>query len=81
MGWVDCWAKGEENSVLGWERERAMPAIVIVLLFLVLFLLAFLVVLIGPFLGLGFAVWKHGKNEVALGSATASREQSAKLDD
>jgi hypothetical protein len=38
-----------------------MPAIVIVLLFLVLFLLAFLVVLIGPFLGLGFAVWKHGK--------------------
>lgn len=58
-----------------------MPAIVIVLLFLVLFLLAFLVVLIGPFLGLGFAVWKHGKNEVALGSAAASREQSSKSDE
>jgi hypothetical protein len=53
-----------------------MPAIVIVLLFLVLFLLAFLVVLIGPFLGLGFAVWKHGKSDVALGSSAGSREQS-----
>ena len=58
-----------------------MPAIVIVLLFLVLFLLAFLVVLIGPFLGLGFAVWKHDKNEVALGSAAASRGQSSKSDE
>jgi hypothetical protein len=57
-----------------------MPAIVIVLLSLVLFLLAFLVVLIGPFLGLGFAVWKHGKGEVALGSTTGSREQSPKSD-
>jgi len=58
-----------------------MPAIVIVLLCLVLFLLAFLVVLIGPFLGFGFAVWKHGKNEVALGSAGVSREPVAKSDD
>jgi hypothetical protein len=58
-----------------------MPAIVIVLLFLVLFLLAFLAVLIGPFLGMGVAVWKHGKNEVALGSAAASREQSPKSDE
>jgi hypothetical protein len=58
-----------------------MPAIVIVLLFLVLFLLAFLVVLIGPFLGLGFAVWKSGKNEVVLGSAAGSREHSPKSDE
>jgi hypothetical protein len=58
-----------------------MPAIVIVLLFLVLFLLAFLVVLISPFMGLGFAVWKHGKNEVALGSAASSPEQSPKSDE
>jgi hypothetical protein len=58
-----------------------MPAIVIVLLFLVLFLLAFLVVLIGPFLGLGFAVWKHGKSDVALGSSAGSRERSPKSDE
>jgi hypothetical protein len=58
-----------------------MPAIVIVLIFLVLFLLAFLVVLIGPFLGLGFAVWKHGKGEVALGSTAGSREHSSKSSD
>ena len=57
-----------------------MPAIVIVLLFLVLFLLAFLVVLVGPFLGLGFAMWKHGKHEVALGPA-ASQEQASESDD
>jgi hypothetical protein len=55
-----------------------MPAIVIVLIFLVLFLLAFLVVLIGPFLGLGFAVWKHGKGDVALGSPAGVGEQSPK---
>ena len=58
-----------------------MPAIVIVLLFFVLFLLAFLVVLIGPFLGLGFAVWKHGKSDVALGSWQAVAEQSPKSDE
>ena len=58
-----------------------MPAIVIVLLSLVLFLLAFLAVLIGPFLGFGFAAWKQGKNEVALGSAGVSREPVAKSDD
>lgn len=38
-----------------------MPAIVIVLLFLVLFLTAFLVVLLGPFVGLGWALWKNSK--------------------
>ena len=38
-----------------------MPAIVIVLLFLVLFLTAFLVVLLGPFVGLGWTLWKNGK--------------------
>lgn len=58
-----------------------MPAIVIVLICLVLFLLAFLVVLIGPILGLGFAVWKHGKGEVALGSAAGSPEQTSKSSD
>jgi len=57
-----------------------MPAIVIVLLFLVLFLLAFLIVLIGPFLGLGFAVWKHDKGDVALGSPAGASEQSPKSD-
>jgi hypothetical protein len=55
-----------------------MPAIVIVLLFLVLFLLAFLVVLLGPFLGFGLAMWKHAKDEVALGPAAGSREQPSK---
>ena len=39
-----------------------MPAIVIVLLFLVLFLAAFLVVLLGPFVGLGWALWKNSKS-------------------
>jgi hypothetical protein len=57
-----------------------MPAIVIVLLFLVLFLLAFLIVLIGPFLGLSFAVWKHGQDEVALGAAATAHEQAPKSD-
>ena len=38
-----------------------MPAIVIVLLSLVLFLTAFLVVLLGPFVGLGWALWKNNK--------------------
>jgi hypothetical protein len=57
-----------------------MPAIVIVLLFLVLFLVAFLIVLIGPFLGLGFAVWKHGKGEVALGTPVGAHEQSPNSD-
>lgn len=57
-----------------------MPAIVIVLLFLVLFLLALLIVLIGPFLGLGLAVWKHGKSEVALGTPANASDQSPKSD-
>jgi hypothetical protein len=68
----------EEDSAPGWERVKSMPAIVIVLLFLVIFLLAFLIVLIGPFLGLGFAVWKHGKGDIALGSPAGAREQSPK---
>jgi hypothetical protein len=38
-----------------------MPAIVIVLSFLILFLAAFLVVLLGPFVGLGMALWKNSK--------------------
>jgi hypothetical protein len=38
-----------------------MPAIVIVLSFLVLFLAAFLVVLLGPFVGLGMALWKNSR--------------------
>jgi hypothetical protein len=70
----------EEGSAPGWERAKSMPAIVIVLIFLVLFLLAFLIVLIGPFLGLGFAVWKHGKGDVALGSPAGLCEQAPKPD-
>jgi hypothetical protein len=38
-----------------------MPAIVIVLSFLILFLTAFLIVLLGPFVGLGMALWKNSK--------------------
>jgi hypothetical protein len=34
-----------------------MPVIVIVLMFLVLFLLAVIAMIIGPFLGIGFALW------------------------
>jgi hypothetical protein len=71
---------GEEDSAPEWERVKPMPAIVIVLLFLVLFLLAFLIVLIGPFLGLGFAVWKHGKGEVALGAPASAGEESPESD-
>jgi hypothetical protein len=53
-----------------------MPAIVIVLVSLVLFLTVFLVVLLGPFVGLGFAVWKsHRSGAVVTGrtSGTAAR--------
>jgi hypothetical protein len=39
-----------------------MPAIVIVLSFLILFLTAFLVVLLGPFVGLGWALWKNNRS-------------------
>jgi nicotinamide riboside transporter PnuC len=38
-----------------------MPAIVIVLSCLILFLTTFLVVLLGPFVGLGMALWKNNK--------------------
>jgi hypothetical protein len=34
-----------------------MPVIVIVLMFLVLFLLAVIVMIVGPFLGVGYALW------------------------
>ncbi|HXO00372.1 MAG TPA: hypothetical protein VN881_14955 [Candidatus Acidoferrales bacterium] len=34
-----------------------MPVIVIVLMFLVLFLLAVIAMILGPFLGVGYALW------------------------
>jgi hypothetical protein len=34
-----------------------MPVIVIVLMFLVLFLLAVIAMIVGPFLGVGYALW------------------------
>ncbi|MFZ3215759.1 MAG: hypothetical protein WA192_06845 [Candidatus Acidiferrales bacterium] len=49
-----------------------MPAIIIVLSFLVLFLLAFLSVLVAPFLGVGLAAWKHGKSDASLESSANS---------
>lgn len=55
-----------------------MPAIVIVLGFLVLFLVAFLAVLLGPFVGMGFAVWKHGKNASGPAAASSSQPQACK---
>jgi hypothetical protein len=54
-----------------------MPAIVIVLSFLVLFLVAFLVVLLGPFVGLGFAVWKTSK--VQAGSPGGAQGNTARI--
>jgi hypothetical protein len=36
-----------------------MPVIVIVLMFLVLFLLAVIAMIVGPFLGIGYALWNH----------------------
>jgi hypothetical protein len=53
-----------------------MPAIVIVLSFLVLFLVAFLVVLLGPFVGLGFAVWKTNKLQ---GNPSRAHENTARV--
>jgi Na+-transporting methylmalonyl-CoA/oxaloacetate decarboxylase gamma subunit len=55
-----------------------MPAIVIVLVFLVLFLLAFLAVLLGPFVGLGFAIWKQNRNSSGSGAAAGSAAQICK---
>jgi hypothetical protein len=39
-----------------------MPAILLVLSLLILFLVTFLVVLLGPFVGMGFAIWKQCKH-------------------
>jgi hypothetical protein len=57
-------------------KERSMPAIVIVLSFLVLFLIAFLVVLLGPFVGLGFAFWKSNKLQ---GNPSRAQENAARV--
>jgi hypothetical protein len=54
-----------------------MPAIVIVLSFLVLFLIAFLVVLLGPFVGLGFAMWKTSKSQA--GNASRAPGNAARV--
>ncbi|MFZ0582957.1 MAG: hypothetical protein WAN72_03710 [Candidatus Acidiferrales bacterium] len=55
-----------------------MPAIVVVLMFLVLFLLAFLAVLLGPFVGLGFAMWKHNRNSSGPAGGAGSEPQICK---
>jgi|HubBroStandDraft_4_1064222.scaffolds.fasta_scaffold126412_2 hypothetical protein len=39
-----------------------MPVIVIVLMFLVLFLLVVIAMIVGPFLGLGYALWNVNHN-------------------
>ena len=39
-----------------------MPVIVIVLMFLVLFLLAVIAMILGPFLGVGYALWNLNHN-------------------
>lgn len=39
-----------------------MPVIVIVLMFLVLFLLVVIAMILGPFLGLGYALWNLNQN-------------------
>jgi hypothetical protein len=54
-----------------------MPAIVIVLSFLVLFLIGFLVVLIGPFVGFGFAMWKTTKAQA--GHASRAHGNAARV--
>lgn len=55
-----------------------MPAIVIVLMFLVLFLVAFLGVLLEPLVGLGFAMWKHNGNPSGPAANTSSEPQICK---
>lgn len=55
-----------------------MPAIVIVLSFLVLFLVAFLAVLLGPLVGIGFTMWKSGKTSPATGATSSSEAQICK---
>jgi hypothetical protein len=39
-----------------------MPVIVIVLMFLVLFLLAVIAMILGPFVGVGYALWNLNQN-------------------
>jgi hypothetical protein len=39
-----------------------MPVIVIVLMFLVLFLLVVIAMIVGPFLGVGYALWNLNHN-------------------
>jgi hypothetical protein len=39
-----------------------MPVIVVVLMFLVLFLLAVIAMILGPFLGVGYALWNLNHN-------------------
>ena len=41
-----------------------MPAIVIVLMFLVAFLLAVLAMILAPLLGLGYALWNRGSQSL-----------------
>jgi hypothetical protein len=55
-----------------------MPAIVIVLMFLVLFLVAFLAVLVAPLIGMGFTIWKQGKTSTGAEAATASAPEICK---
>jgi hypothetical protein len=40
-----------------------MPVIVIVLMFLVLFLLAVIAMIVGPFLGVGYALWNRNHDD------------------
>jgi hypothetical protein len=40
-----------------------MPVIVIVLMFLVLFLLVVIAMIVGPFLGVGYALWNLNHNQ------------------
>jgi hypothetical protein len=44
-----------------------MPIIVIVLMFLVLFLLAVIAMIVGPFLGVGYALWNLNHNHAQQG--------------
>jgi hypothetical protein len=41
-----------------------MPVIVIVLMFLVVFLLAVIAMILGPFLGVGYALWNLNHSQV-----------------
>jgi hypothetical protein len=47
-----------------------MPVIVIVLMFLVLFLLAVIAMIVGPFLGVGYALWNLNHSHAQTQSAS-----------